>query len=224
MYARLLRHSASGRPQRRADELLTFVQLSDRANSEVEPLSGGMKRRLTIARVVSSTTAGRSCSTSRPPGWIRSQARDLGSVVRLKQRGATLLLTTHYMEEAEQLCDRVVIMDRGRIIARRVTRAVSSAGPDPEVLELRVPPCRPHDGARDGERDRGRIEELPDRMQIYTSDAEGALTHPCGRCPSRQRAGATIDARRRPPSPDRPRAHRSEKSESTSASSNRISL
>jgi lipooligosaccharide transport system ATP-binding protein len=160
---------------RRADELLEFVQLSERANSEVEPLSGGMKRRLTIAR--SLINEPEVILLDEPTTGLDPQARHAiwDRLYRLKQRGATLLLTTHYMEEAEQLCDRVVIMDRGRIIAEGSPRSLIEQYSTREVLELRVP-----DGIRvrlrglvDGIAER--IEELPDRMQVYTADAEHAL-------------------------------------------------
>ena len=160
---------------RRADELLEFVQLSERANSEVEPLSGGMKRRLTIARSLINEPD--VILLDEPTTGLDPQARHAiwDRLYRLKQRGATLLLTTHYMEEAEQLCDRVVIMDRGRIIAEGSPRSLIEQYSTREVLEVRVP-----DGIRvklrglvDGIAER--IEELPDRMQVYTADAEHAL-------------------------------------------------
>jgi lipooligosaccharide transport system ATP-binding protein len=160
---------------RRADELLEFVQLSERANSEVEPLSGGMKRRLTIARSLINEPD--VILLDEPTTGLDPQARHAiwDRLYRLKQRGATLLLTTHYMEEAEQLCDRVVIMDRGRIIAEGSPRDLIEQYSTREVLELRVPDdirARLR-GLVDGIADR--IEELPDRMQIYTADAEHAL-------------------------------------------------
>jgi lipooligosaccharide transport system ATP-binding protein len=160
---------------RRADELLEFVQLSERANAEVEPLSGGMKRRLTIAR--SLINEPEVILLDEPTTGLDPQARHAiwDRLYRLKQRGATLLLTTHYMEEAEQLCDRVVIMDRGQIIAEGSPRGLIEQYSTREVLELRVP-----DQIRarlrvlvDGIAER--IEELPDRMQVYTADAERAL-------------------------------------------------
>jgi len=160
---------------RRAAELLEFVQLSERATSEVEPLSGGMKRRLTIAR--SLINEPEVILLDEPTTGLDPQARHAiwDRLYRLKQRGATLLLTTHYMEEAEQLCDRVVIMDRGRIIAEGSPRDLIEQYSTREVLELRVP-----DQIRvrlralaDGIAER--IEELPDRMQVYTADAERAL-------------------------------------------------
>jgi len=160
---------------RRADELLEFVQLSERATSEVEPLSGGLKRRLTIAR--SLINEPEVILLDEPTTGLDPQARHAiwDRLYRLKQRGATLLLTTHYMEEAEQLCDRVVIMDRGRIIAAGSPRGLIEEYSTREVLELRVPDdirvtLR---GLVDGMAER--IEELPDRMQVYTADAEHAL-------------------------------------------------
>jgi lipooligosaccharide transport system ATP-binding protein len=160
---------------RRADELLAFVQLSERAGSEVEPLSGGMKRRLTIAR--SLINEPEVILLDEPTTGLDPQARHAiwDRLYRLKQRGATLLLTTHYMEEAEQLCDRVVIMDRGRIIAEGSPRGLIEQYSTREVLELRVPDdCRALVRGVVGA-NAERIDELPDRMQIYTADAEDAL-------------------------------------------------
>ena len=160
---------------RRADELLEFVQLSERANSEVEPLSGGMKRRLTIAR--SLINEPEVILLDEPTTGLDPQARHAiwDRLYRLKQRGATLLLTTHYMEEAEQLCDRVVIMDRARIIAEGSPRGLIEQYSTREVLELRLSDDirARFRGLVDGMAER--IEELPDRMQVYTADAEGAL-------------------------------------------------
>jgi len=160
---------------RRADELLDFVQLSERATSDVEPLSGGMKRRLTIAR--SLINEPEVILLDEPTTGLDPQARHAiwDRLYRLKQRGATLLLTTHYMEEAEQLCDRVVIMDRARIIAEGSPRGLIEQYSTREVLELRVADdirARLR-GLVDGIAER--IEELPDRMQFYTADAERAL-------------------------------------------------
>jgi len=160
---------------RRADELLDFVQLSERATSEVEPLSGGLKRRLTIAR--SLINEPEVILLDEPTTGLDPQARHAiwDRLYRLKQRGATLLLTTHYMEEAEQLCDRVVIMDRARIIAEGSPRGLIEQYSTREVLELRVADdirARLR-GLVDGIAER--IEELPDRMQVYTADAERAL-------------------------------------------------
>ena len=160
---------------RRADELLEFVQLTERANSEVEPLSGGMKRRLTIARSLINDPE--VILLDEPTTGLDPQARHAiwDRLYRLKQRGATLLLTTHYMEEAEQLCDRVVIMDRGRIIAEGSPRGLIEQYSTREVLELRVPDdirVRLR-GLVDGIAER--VDELPDRIRVYAADAERAL-------------------------------------------------
>jgi len=160
---------------RRADELLEFVQLSERASSEVEPLSGGMKRRLTIAR--SLINEPEVILLDEPTTGLDPQARHAiwDRLYRLKQRGATLLLTTHYMEEAEQLCDRVVIMDRGRIVAEGSPRELIEQYSTREVLELRVPDDirATLRGLVDGIAER--VDELPDRVRLYTADAERAL-------------------------------------------------
>jgi len=102
---------------RRADELLDFAQLTERANDQVEPLSGGMKRRLTIARALINEPD--LLLLDEPTTGLDPQARHLlwDRLYRLKQRGVTLVLTTHYMDEAEQLCDRLVVMDKAKIVA-----------------------------------------------------------------------------------------------------------
>jgi lipooligosaccharide transport system ATP-binding protein len=160
---------------RRADELLAFVQLTDRARSEVEPLSGGLKRRLTIARGLINEPE--IILLDEPTTGLDPQARHLiwDRLYRLKQRGATLLLTTHYMDEAEQLCDRLVIMDKGKIVAEGSPRTLIAQYSTREVLELRLPDSERArlDGRLDGLADR--IEELPDRVLLYTSDGDHAM-------------------------------------------------
>jgi lipooligosaccharide transport system ATP-binding protein len=160
----------------RADDLLEFVQLKDRADAEVESLSGGMKRRLTIARgLINEPDV---VLLDEPTTGLDPQARHAiwDRLYRLKRRGATLLLTTHYMDEAEQLCDRLVIMDKGRIVAEGSPRSLIDEYSTREVLELRVP-----EEARDALRGGltgvlvERLEELPDRMQFYTADGEQLL-------------------------------------------------
>src|SRR5690606_5939380 len=125
--------------RRRADELLRFVQLSDRADHKVEPLSGGMKRRLTIARALVNDPD--IVLLDEPTTGLDPQARHLvwERLFRLKQRGITLVLTTHYMDEAEQLCDRLVVMDGGKIIAEGSPRSLIERYVTAEVLELRFP-------------------------------------------------------------------------------------
>ena len=174
MYARYFDIPA-GVAATRADDLLAFVQLSERAHSEVEPLSGGMKRRLTIARSLINEPD--LVLLDEPTTGLDPQARHAiwDRLYRLKQRGATLLLTTHYMEEAEQLCDRVVIMDRGAIVAEGSPRELIDRYSTREVLELRVPDARRAAIRAAVGHAADRVEELPDRLQVYTADAEAAL-------------------------------------------------
>ena len=160
---------------RRADELLDFAQLSERANDQVEPLSGGMKRRLTIAR--SLINEPRVLLLDEPTTGLDPQARHLvwDRLYRLKQRGVTLVLTTHYMDEAEQLCDRLVVMDKARIVAEGSPRALIEEYSTREVTELRFPAGVQDtlDGQLDGIGDR--IERLPDRVLVYADDGDAAV-------------------------------------------------
>ncbi|MGZ8527347.1 MAG: ABC transporter ATP-binding protein [Candidatus Limnocylindrales bacterium] len=160
---------------RRADELLDFVQLSDRSSSQVEPLSGGMKRRLTIARSLINEPS--LLLLDEPTTGLDPQARHLlwDRLYRLKQRGVTLVLTTHYMDEAEQLCDRLVVMDKARIVAEGSPRELIEQYSTREVLELRFSADAeaPPDSAFDGLA--SRIERLPDRLLLYTEDGEAAV-------------------------------------------------
>ena len=126
--------------QSRTEELLEFVQLSDRADALVDPLSGGMKRRLTIAR--SLINSPEILILDEPTTGLDPQARHVvwDRLFRLKQQGMTLVLTTHYMDEAEQLCDRLVVMDKGRIAAEGSPRELIERYATREVLELRFAP------------------------------------------------------------------------------------
>ena len=174
MYARYFDMPMSeARP--RAAELLDFMQLTERAGDQVEPLSGGMKRRLTIARALINDPE--LIILDEPTTGLDPQARHLlwERLYRLKQRGATLIITTHYMDEAEQLCDRLVVMDKAEIVAAGTPRELIEKYATKEVLELRIP-----DGARnnlDGRLDglAERVEELPDRYLLYADDGEHAL-------------------------------------------------
>ena len=164
--------------RRRADDLLAFVQLDERANDRVEPLSGGMKRRLTIAR--SLINEPRLLLLDEPTTGLDPQARHLvwDRLYRLKQRGVTLVLTTHYMDEAEQLCDRLVVMDKARIVAEGSPRQLIERYVSREVLELRFPAGAQEqlDGHLDGQLDgvAERVEQLPDRVLVYTADGDRA--------------------------------------------------
>ncbi|HET7726124.1 MAG TPA: ABC transporter ATP-binding protein [Candidatus Limnocylindrales bacterium] len=156
----------------RAMELLEFVQLAERANDQVEPLSGGMKRRLTIARSLINEPS--ILMLDEPTTGLDPQARHLlwDRLYRLKQRGVTLVLTTHYMDEAEQLCDRLVVMDKGRIVAAGSPRELIERYSTREVTELRFPVGVQEtlDGELDGLGDR--VERLPDRVLVYSNDGE----------------------------------------------------
>jgi lipooligosaccharide transport system ATP-binding protein len=159
----------------KAIELMEFAQLSDRADDDVEPLSGGMKRRLTIAR--SLVNDPELLLLDEPTTGLDPQARHLlwDRLFRLKQDGVTLIVTTHYMDEAEQLCDRLVVMDAGRIVACGTPPELISRYSTREVLELRFPPGHQTDTAPKLRDLADRIEELPDRLLLYTADGEDTL-------------------------------------------------
>jgi len=160
--------------RKRARELLSFVQLTERAKDEVEPLSGGMKRRLTIARSLINQPD--LLLLDEPTTGLDPQARHLlwDRLYRLKSQGVTLILTTHYMDEAEQLCDRLVVMDKARIVAEGSPRGLIEQYATREVLELRFRPDD-RDGVGDQLTDLGeRVESLPDRFLVYTDDGEAA--------------------------------------------------
>ncbi|WP_265444156.1 ABC transporter ATP-binding protein [Flexivirga meconopsidis] len=158
----------------RADELLDFAQLTDKANARVEDLSGGMKRRLTIARSLINEPD--LLLLDEPTTGLDPQARHVlwDKLFRLKQQGVTLVLTTHYMDEAEQLCDRLVVMDKGRIVAEGSPAALIRAHSTREVVELRFG-VGEHEALADALADLAdRVEVLPDRLLLYTDDGEAA--------------------------------------------------
>jgi len=170
------RYFGLSRPEvaRRADELLEFAQLTERADDQVEPLSGGMKRRLTIARsLINEPTV---LLLDEPTTGLDPQARHLlwDRLYRLKQRGVTLVLTTHYMDEAEQLCDRLVVMDKAKIVAEGSPRELIERYSTREVTELRFAPgiAETLDGQLEGIAQR--VEHLPDRVLLYADDGEAA--------------------------------------------------
>jgi lipooligosaccharide transport system ATP-binding protein len=160
----------------RTARLLDFVELSDRADDQVEPLSGGMKRRLTIARSLINEPD--ILLLDEPTTGLDPQARHVvwDRLFRLKQRGVTLVLTTHYMDEAEQLCDRLVVMDAGKIAAEGSPRELIERYSTPEVLELRFDPA---DHQQAAEKLAGvpaqRREVLADRVLLYVGDGDAAL-------------------------------------------------
>jgi lipooligosaccharide transport system ATP-binding protein len=159
----------------RIDDLLEFVQLTERASSKVEPLSGGMKRRLTIARSLINDPD--LILLDEPTTGLDPQARHLvwERLYRLKQRGVTLAITTHYMDEAEQLCDRLVVMDKAKIVTEGSPRDLIDRYSTREVLEVRID---------DEQREKliatmadsvDKIEPLPDRVLLYTENGDATL-------------------------------------------------
>jgi lipooligosaccharide transport system ATP-binding protein len=161
--------------RQRAEGLLDFVQLTERADDQVEKLSGGMKRRLTIARSLVSEPD--LMLLDEPTTGLDPQARHVlwDRLFRLKQRGVTLVLTTHYMDEAEQLCDRLVVMDKGRIAAEGSPVQLIARYSTREVLELRFGPDE-HDEDMAGKVEglAERVEVLPDRLLLYTDDGDAS--------------------------------------------------
>jgi lipooligosaccharide transport system ATP-binding protein len=160
----------------RADQLLAFVQLAERARSKVDDLSGGMKRRLTIARSLINEPD--VLLLDEPTTGLDPQARHLvwDKLFRLKQQGVTLVLTTHYMDEAEQLCDRLVVMDGGVIVAEGSPMELIAAHSSREVTELRFKGGE-HQALADKVSDLAeRVEVLPDRLLLYTDDGEAAVS------------------------------------------------
>ncbi|HEY2166701.1 MAG TPA: ABC transporter ATP-binding protein [Jatrophihabitantaceae bacterium] len=163
----------------KVDELLDFAQLTDRAKSKVEPLSGGMKRRLTIARSLINDPD--ILLLDEPTTGLDPQARHVlwDRLYRLKQRGVTLVLTTHYMDEAEQLCDRLVVMDRGKIVAEGSPLTLIAEHSSREVAELRFAPGENAPAAESVTAAMAtasaRLEVLPDRLLLYVQDGEAAV-------------------------------------------------
>ena len=160
--------------RRRAEELLEFVQLSDKAGARVEELSGGMKRRLLIARALVNDPD--LVVLDEPTTGLDPQARHLvwDKLRQLTGEGKTLVLTTHYMDEAAQLCDRLCIMEGGRIIAEDAPRALISEHVSPEVLEFRAAPEALERLAPIVESVADDVDRVGDALLVYTSDAETA--------------------------------------------------
>jgi lipooligosaccharide transport system ATP-binding protein len=159
----------------RVDELMEFVQLADRAKAKVDDLSGGMKRRLTIAR--SLVNRPDLLLLDEPTTGLDPQARHVlwDRLFRLKQAGVTLVLTTHYMDEAEQLCDRLVVMDKGEIVAEGSPLQLIATHSTREVAELRFG-VGDHEALAAKIIDLGdRVEVLPDRLLVYSADGEEVI-------------------------------------------------
>ncbi|HVF53386.1 MAG TPA: ABC transporter ATP-binding protein [Actinomycetota bacterium] len=159
----------------RIDELLDFVQLTEKSSSKVEPLSGGMKRRLTIARALINQPD--LLLLDEPTTGLDPQARHLlwDRLYRLKQRGVTLIVTTHYMDEAEQLCDRLVVMEKAQIVAEGSPRSLIERFSTPEVVELRLEDDARAELEAVATKVAERIEVLPDRVLLYAKSGDAVL-------------------------------------------------
>jgi lipooligosaccharide transport system ATP-binding protein len=159
----------------RIDELLEFVQLTEKRNSKVDALSGGLKRRLTIARGLINEPD--LLILDEPTTGLDPQARHVlwDRLYRLKQQGVTLIITTHYMDEAEQLCDRLVVMDKAKIVAEGSPRLLIEEYAPREVVEMRFPAGVLDDVADRIEDLAPRTEVLADRALLYTDDAEETI-------------------------------------------------
>jgi len=157
------------------DELLDFAQLLDKKNSKVKSLSGGMKRRLTIARALVSDPD--ILMLDEPTTGLDPQARHIlwDRLFRLKEKGVTLLITTHHMDEAEQLCDRLMVMDKGEIMAEGSPAELIKKYSTKEVLEVRFGSDRNSQMVEKLQSFADRLEELPDRLLLYTDSGEDLL-------------------------------------------------
>jgi len=157
------------------DELLEFAQLLDKKNSKVKSLSGGMKRRLTIARALVSDPD--ILMLDEPTTGLDPQARHIlwDRLFRLKEKGVTLLITTHHMDEAEQLCDRLMVMDKGEIMAEGSPSELIKKYSTKEVLEVRFGSDRNSQMVEQLQSFADRLEELPDRLLLYTDSGEDLL-------------------------------------------------
>ena len=157
------------------DELLEFAQLLDKKNSKVKSLSGGMKRRLTIARALVSDPD--ILMLDEPTTGLDPQARHIlwDRLFRLKEKGVTLLITTHHMDEAEQLCDRLMVMDKGEIMAEGSPADLIKKYSTKEVLEVRFGSERNSQMVEQLQSFAERLEELPDRLLLYTDSGEDLL-------------------------------------------------
>ncbi|HZJ48092.1 MAG TPA: ATP-binding cassette domain-containing protein, partial [Acidimicrobiia bacterium] len=159
----------------RIDELLDFVQLTDKRKAKVDDLSGGMKRRLTIARGLINEPD--LLILDEPTTGLDPQARHIlwDRLYRLKQQGVTLVITTHYMDEAEQLCDRLVVMDKAKIVAEGSPLSLIEQYAPREVVEVRFRPGVLDDIADTIETLAPRSEILADRALLYTNDADETI-------------------------------------------------
>ncbi|NND04044.1 MAG: ATP-binding cassette domain-containing protein [Acidimicrobiia bacterium] len=159
----------------RIDELLQFAELSERRKDKVAALSGGMKRRLTIARALINDPD--LLLLDEPTTGLDPQARHLlwDRLYRLKRQGVTLIITTHFMDEAEQLCDRLVVMDKGKIVAEGSPRSLIEQYVTREVIEVRFPVGEQETVVDRMEGIAKRVEVLPDRVLLYSDDGDATM-------------------------------------------------
>ena len=159
----------------KVDELLEFAQLEEKRDAKVESLSGGMKRRLTIARALVSEPD--ILMLDEPTTGLDPQARHIlwDRLFRLKEKGVTLVITTHFMDEAEQLCERLIVIDRGKIMAEGSPTDLIKRYSSKEVLEVRFGSEKNEELAEKLKDKCERLEVLPDRILLYAEDAEKSL-------------------------------------------------
>ncbi|MDO5677189.1 MAG: ABC transporter ATP-binding protein [Propionibacteriaceae bacterium] len=159
----------------RSEELLDFAQLREKRTARVDGLSGGMKRRLTIARGLINNP--KVMLLDEPTTGLDPQARHIlwDRLFRLKEEGVTLVVTTHFMDEAEQLCDRLVVIDKGKIVAEGSPQSLIREYSTREVLEVRFGSAQNEAAAVKLEGIGQRQEVLPDRVLIYSDNGEHAL-------------------------------------------------
>ena len=205
----LLRPARAASSPKRADELLAFAQLEEKGKAKVDSLSGGMKRRLTIARALINDP--RVLLLDEPTTGLDPQARHIlwDRLFRLKEQGTTLLLTTHYMDEAEQLCDRLVVVDKGAIMAEGTPAELIRRYSSREVLEVRFGSDRNSEVARAPRRHRrphGGAARPHPRLQRRRRGRAGA--HHRGRAPPDHEPRAALEPRGRLPPPHRTEPHR----------------
>ena len=162
--------------KQKVEELLEFAQLTEKRNSKADDLSGGMQRRLAIARGL--VNEPEILMLDEPTTGLDPQARHIlwDRLFRLKEQGVTLVITTHYMDEAEQLCDRLIVMDKGKIMAEGSPSALIKQYSSKEVVEVRFGTDKNEKFAPQLEQLADRIEVLPDRILLYTEKGEELLT------------------------------------------------
>jgi lipooligosaccharide transport system ATP-binding protein len=161
--------------KQKVNELLAFAQLEEKRDAKTDSLSGGMKRRLTIARALVSEPE--ILLLDEPTTGLDPQARHVlwDRLFRLKEQGVTLVITTHYMDEAEQLCDRLIVMDKGQIMAEGSPADLIKQYSSKEVLEVRFGSAKNAEAADKISALGDRVEVLPDRILIYAEDGEKVL-------------------------------------------------